>query len=69
MPADQDAFEGLSMIASYWRVGAILFALAGCFLLIVNLGEPPRPDRIAAEIVMFVPLLAWLLSRRLHFRH
>ena len=57
------------MIASCSRIAAILFALAGCFLLIVNLGEPPRPERIIAEILMFAPLLVWLLGRQLHFRH
>jgi len=57
------------MTASRTGAAVIMLAMAGCFLLITNLGEPPRPDRIILEVAMLAPLLIWLLSRRLHLRH
>jgi len=57
------------MTASRTGAAVIMLAMAGCFLLIPNLGEPPQPDRIIVEVAMLAPLLIWLWSRRLHLRH
>ncbi|MFL6726089.1 MAG: hypothetical protein ACJ8FS_06205 [Sphingomicrobium sp.] len=47
---------------------AALCALAGCFLLIVDLGEKPRLDRIALEVLLLAPLALWFVRRRLHLK-
>ena len=43
----------------------VLSALAGCFLLIADLGERPRFDRVAIELALLAPLPLWFLGRRL----
>lgn len=52
-----------------YRLGvfAILFAILGGFLVIVDLGETPWVfENLRPELVCFAPLVVWLLGRRVH---
>lgn len=65
MPRDALVLKFQSLIAGL----ITLSALMSCFLLIADLGERLRFDRVIVELALLAPLTVWLLRRRLHLHH